>query len=157
MQKLFNRVYLRLFLLFDEFEDTSLFELAAETFTASDFRLDDFGAASWAAAAAVAAFDVVPFSFGWLDLLVLEAVAALPGVDLPWLLAFMSELPNTDLDLLAALLARWFFRSAFSFSSNSAFSRSINKINVLQRRWSSIDVRDLMNQSNRNCGACRTA
>lgn len=46
----------------------------------------------------------------------------------------------------------FFFFSWRSFSSNSRFSRSINVINVLQRRCSSRAVRDFKNQSNRNCG-----
>lgn len=47
----------------------------------------------------------------------------------------------------------FFFFSCRSFSSNSRFSRSINVINVLQRRCNSRAVRDFKNQSNRNCGA----
>ena len=46
-----------------------------------------------------------------------------------------------------------FFLSTFSFSSHSCTSRSINVMRVLQRRCNSIAVRDLRNQSNRNCGA----
>lgn len=46
-----------------------------------------------------------------------------------------------------------FFFSALSFSSSSWFSRSMSVMSVLHRRWSSIAVRDLINQSKRNWGA----
>lgn len=57
-----------------------------------------------------------------------------------------------ELLLLPGVLGVFFFFSARSFSSSSRFSRSISVISVLQRRCSSNAVRDLMNQSNRNCG-----
>jgi len=54
--------------------------------------------------------------------------------------------------LLPGVLGVFFFFSARSFSSSSRFSRSMSVISVLQRRCSSSAVRDLMNQSKRNCG-----
>ena len=49
------------------------------------------------------------------------------------------------------------FLSSSSFSSSSWFSFSIRVMRVLHRRCSSRAVLDLMNQSNRNCGALRMA
>ena len=132
--------YFRLFFvaLLDEVAEVSLFELIE---VSAAFLL-------FAPPLAAAA---VPFSLGPL----FEVLAAAADFDAFDELAFKSLLPSTDLDLLAAAceLAFCCFLSAFSFSSSSAFSRSISNMSVLQRRCSSSDVLDFMNQSKRNCGA----